>query len=95
MILLSSRGGILLHRESHFGVSDAGQPQGALSPLPNVSASQMSHLSPQAKTSNPSNPQIFFDVDIGREQVGQIVLDLFADIIPKTIENFHALCTGE
>lgn len=87
--------GSLLRRESHFWVSDAGQPQGALSPLPNVSASQTSHLSPQAKPSNPSHPRVFFDVDIGSERVGQIVLDLFVDIIPKTAENFHALYTGE
>uniref|UniRef100_A0A2K5C4V3 peptidylprolyl isomerase n=1 Tax=Aotus nancymaae TaxID=37293 RepID=A0A2K5C4V3_AOTNA len=50
---------------------------------------------PQAKPSNPSNPQVFFDVDIGGERVGQIVLELFAYIVPKTAENFCALCTGE
>uniref|UniRef100_A0A4W2FSY6 Peptidyl-prolyl cis-trans isomerase D n=1 Tax=Bos indicus x Bos taurus TaxID=30522 RepID=A0A4W2FSY6_BOBOX len=55
----------------------------------------MSHPSPQAKPSNPSNPRVFFDVDIGGERVGRIVLELFADIVPKTAENFRALCTGE
>ncbi|OWK15032.1 PPID [Cervus elaphus hippelaphus] len=29
----------------------------------------MSHPSPQAKPSNPSNPRVFFDVDIGGERV--------------------------
>ncbi|MXQ82166.1 hypothetical protein E5288_WYG007922 [Bos mutus] len=48
-----------------------------------------------AKPSNPSNPRVFFDVDIGGERVGRIVLELFADIVPKTAENFRALCTGE
>ncbi|XP_058922807.1 peptidyl-prolyl cis-trans isomerase D [Kogia breviceps] len=55
----------------------------------------MSHPSPQAKPSNPSNPRVFLDVDVGGERVGRIVLELFADIVPKTAENFRALCTGE
>ncbi|KAH0505139.1 Peptidyl-prolyl cis-trans isomerase D [Microtus ochrogaster] len=55
----------------------------------------MAHPSPAAKPSNPKNPRVFFDVDIGGERVGRIVLELFADIVPKTAENFRALCTGE
>ncbi|KAM7167988.1 peptidyl-prolyl cis-trans isomerase D isoform 2-T2 [Macrochelys suwanniensis] len=41
------------------------------------------------------NPRVFFDVGIGGERVGRIVLELFADVVPKTAENFRALCTGE
>ncbi|XP_038611031.1 peptidyl-prolyl cis-trans isomerase D [Tachyglossus aculeatus] len=55
----------------------------------------MSQPSPRAKPSNPSNPRVFFDVDVGGERVGRIVFELFADIVPKTAENFRALCTGE
>uniref|UniRef100_A0ABM5GIX9 peptidylprolyl isomerase n=1 Tax=Pogona vitticeps TaxID=103695 RepID=A0ABM5GIX9_9SAUR len=55
----------------------------------------MSHPSPLSKPSNPNNPRVFLDVDIGDERAGRIVFELFADIVPKTAENFRALCTGE
>ncbi|KAK7097207.1 peptidyl-prolyl cis-trans isomerase D-like [Littorina saxatilis] len=41
------------------------------------------------------NPRVFFDVSIGDENVGKIAFELFADKVPKTAENFRALCTGE
>ncbi|KFM57362.1 Peptidyl-prolyl cis-trans isomerase D, partial [Stegodyphus mimosarum] len=41
------------------------------------------------------NPHMFFDVKIGEERVGRIVIELFKDLVPKTAENFRALCTGE
>ncbi|SRR6056297_91178 len=41
------------------------------------------------------NPRVAFDVKIGDEDAGTIVFELFADIVPKTAENFRALCTGE
>jgi len=42
-----------------------------------------------------SNPKVFFDITIGGEPKGKIVMELFADVTPKTAENFRALCTGE
>ncbi|KAL6517394.1 ribonucleoprotein, chloroplastic [Orobanche minor] len=44
--------------------------------------------------SNP-NPKVFFDICIGGAPAGRIVMELFADVVPKTAENFRALCTGE
>jgi len=42
-----------------------------------------------------ANPRVFFDVSIGGSRLGRILLELFADVVPKTAENFRALCTGE
>jgi cyclophilin family peptidyl-prolyl cis-trans isomerase len=42
-----------------------------------------------------TNPQVFFDITIGGESAGRIVMELRADVAPKTAENFRALCTGE
>ena len=42
-----------------------------------------------------ANPRVFFDVTIGDQPAGRIVMELRADVAPKTAENFRALCTGE
>lgn len=41
------------------------------------------------------NPRVFFDVSIGGAATKRIVMELFADKVPKTAENFRCLCTGE
>ncbi|KAF3965743.1 hypothetical protein ACB098_07G107300 [Castanea mollissima] len=40
-------------------------------------------------------PRCFLDISIGGEQEGRIVVELYNDVVPKTVENFRALCTGE
>jgi len=42
-----------------------------------------------------SNPKVFFDITIGGSDAGRITMELRADVVPKTAENFRALCTGE
>ena len=40
-------------------------------------------------------PRCFFDVSHNGQPIGRISFELFSDIVPKTAENFRALCTGE
>ena len=41
------------------------------------------------------NPRCFMDISIGNKPAGRVVIELRADVVPKTAENFRALCTGE
>ena len=55
------------------------------------------HALPEFKK---DRPQTFFDIEIGKQgedsfKKGRVVFELFSDIVPKTAENFRALCTGE
>ncbi|XP_016098452.1 LOW QUALITY PROTEIN: E3 SUMO-protein ligase RanBP2-like [Sinocyclocheilus grahami] len=45
--------------------------------------------------SRDSNPVVFFDITVDDEHAGRVVMELFAHIVPRTAENFRALCTGE
>ncbi|PNF37100.1 Peptidyl-prolyl cis-trans isomerase E [Cryptotermes secundus] len=41
------------------------------------------------------NPQVYFDIKIGKNSIGRIIMMLRADVVPKTAENFRCLCTHE
>lgn len=52
-------------------------------------------LSAQEKMATAANPRVYFDITIGDEKGGRIVMELFADVVPKTAENFRQLATHE
>jgi hypothetical protein len=41
------------------------------------------------------NPTVYFDLEINGTPEGRVTFELYADKVPKTAENFRALCTGE
>jgi peptidyl-prolyl isomerase F (cyclophilin D) len=43
----------------------------------------------------PKLPKCFLDITADGNPIGRIVIELRSDIVPKTAENFRALCTGE
>ncbi|XP_047539401.1 peptidyl-prolyl cis-trans isomerase [Vanessa atalanta] len=48
-----------------------------------------------AKPTEKRNPQVYFDISVGKQEIGRIIMMLRADVVPKTAENFRALCTHE
>jgi len=42
-----------------------------------------------------AKPKVYFDMSVGGTAAGRIVMELRADVVPKTAENFRCLCTGE
>lgn len=60
----------------------------------------------EVRKANAKNPRVFLDIEIADDtaaksrltkgkKVGRITLELFENAVPKTAENFRALCTGE
>ncbi|GLD59049.1 ranBP2-like and GRIP domain-containing protein 3 [Lates japonicus] len=57
-----------------------------------ISSPQMSRIQEHSRD---SNPRVFLKVSADNQPLGTITVELFSHIVPKTAENFRALCTGE
>nr|XP_006114608.2 ranBP2-like and GRIP domain-containing protein 4 isoform X1 [Pelodiscus sinensis] len=60
-----------------------------------LSELQRAHVSLAAELSKKTNPVVYFEVSADDEPLGHITMELFSNIVPRTAENFRALCTGE
>lgn len=40
-------------------------------------------------------PQVYLSISADDEPLGTVTIELFSHIVPKTAENFRALCTGQ
>lgn len=50
----------------------------------------------KSKKDKPVKPvYVYFDITADSVALGRIIMELRADVAPKTVENFRALCTGE
>ena len=78
--------------------SSGGVASGGVKLLTNPTAIKKSVKKSSDWTPTTGRPIIFMDLAWGPpddRQQGRILIELFADVVPKTAENFRCLCTGE
>ena len=74
---------VLFQAYQMFGGSNSGVPNGcAVVPLSKVSGAT-------------TNTRVWMHIKIGDKAVGRLTFELFDSVVPKTADNFRALCTGE
>jgi len=63
--------------------------------IPTPNAGDEANYSPPLGPPKSGNPVAYFDLSIGGEKMGRVEMEIKEDVVPKTAENFKALCTGE
>merc|ERR1739849_72531 len=66
-----------------------------LLPAPSVTSQSSSLSATTPYYSTMATTRVFFDMTADGAPVGKIIMELRNDVVPKTAENFRALCTGE
>lgn len=61
----------------------------------NEKEAEISRIEDKLPEYNPKNPKCYMDIQIGEQEPKRVVFELFANEVPKTVENFRCLCTGE
>lgn len=81
--------------QKHAGATLSEKTEGEASNQETEESQAPSSVPAVIEKSEKRNPQVYFDMRIGGSDVGRIVMLLRADVVPKTAENFRALCTHE
>jgi len=86
---------VLLQGTSALVVGSSRAPLRARAAQPQMLDFFSQFLPKQRPTDAEVTQTVYFDVTIGGEDAGRIEMGLFGGVVPKTAENFRALCTGE
>ena len=54
-----------------------------------------SPFEPEAEPDATITHRTFFELAVGGKPLGKVVFGLFGNALPKTVENFRALCVGD
>lgn len=68
---------------------------GDAGPIPEADPAVDTAYNPPLGEPAPQNPMAWFDIEIGGKATGRIEMELKMDVVPKTAQNFLALCSGE